>query len=169
MYLELRQILDIVFSSVLSLENFVELKTYVRDHVKLYTENFDDNLKLKHHIMVHPQLLKMLGSSTDSQCIRLEAKHRDSTTVANSSQSRKNASITLVTRHQLVVCGNILERLQTLFLNTLETGKLNSVVLIGNDQHSEFIEDAPSSFQNPRSLVYTNIVEYSNITSCKQY
>jgi hypothetical protein len=82
-YLCLRQILDIVFASEVCEGQLVLLKTLVAGHHKDYVSLFSDNLKPKHHFMLHyPRAIMYVGPLQWIWSTRFESKHGEAKKIA---------------------------------------------------------------------------------------
>lgn len=73
----LLQIIDIVFSPVISDGMTVYLKHFICEHHTLFKELYTRNLIPKHHFMTHyPRCIRKIGQLVNVWGMRYEAKHR---------------------------------------------------------------------------------------------
>lgn len=73
-------------------------------HHKLYCKIFNENLKYKHHVLLHyPRIMRLTGPIRNMSCIRFEAKHKELKATAKVVISRKNPSYTLALKQQLLL------------------------------------------------------------------
>ena len=93
------QIVNIVFSPVLSDGMVCYLKHLTCDHHKMFKLLFPDRRLIpKHHLMIHyPHCIKKLGPLIHIWCMRFEAKHR---VFKRSVKNFKNLTKSLVKQHQ---------------------------------------------------------------------
>jgi len=112
LYLLLRRILDIILAPSLHPNISEILEETIALHHETYLKVFpNETLKPKFHNAIHyPRLLRQVGPLINLSCIRLEAKHRDLTAVAKSTESRKNICYTLALRQQLFFAERLLSR-----------------------------------------------------------
>jgi len=102
LYILLRQILDLLTSSILQIECSELLQTLVAEHHDLYMKYSKFDLKPKYHYMVHYHtMIKKFGPLISMWSMRFEAKHRISKISANTSSNRRNICKTLAIKHQL--------------------------------------------------------------------
>lgn len=95
------KILQIVYSSSISLNDLVNLKMFISDHLKSIIKYFDVDLIPKHHMMVHyPKVIEMIGPLVHLSTLRYESKHRQFTRYAQQSNNFINLSKSLCNRYQ---------------------------------------------------------------------
>lgn len=110
LFLSLRKIVDILLAKNLDLRSSSILRTEIAAHHKLFTDLFQENLKPKHHFLVHyPSIIKKVGPPIHFWAMRGEAMHRPLKQVARSTTSRINIPKTIAIRHQLKFTHKILE------------------------------------------------------------
>lgn len=102
LYLQLRNVLDIVFAPVISSDELILLGVQIEEYLQMHVDCFpDESLKNKHHHLVHyPRLMREVGPLYPLWCMRFESKHQRSKTVMNMSCNFKNVPLTIATRHQ---------------------------------------------------------------------
>jgi hypothetical protein len=101
-FLCLRQILDIVFASEVCEGQLVLLKTLVAEHHKDYVSLFSDNLKPKHHFMLHyPRAIMYVGPLQWIWSMRFESKHGEAKKLAVVNCNFKNTCKSIAQKHQL--------------------------------------------------------------------
>lgn len=112
LYLNLREIIDIIFSRSVSEQKINILKVLVEEHHRLYlSSTFKSYLRPKHHHMVHyPLIMSKVGPLRNLWSMRFESKHKESKTTANITTSRKNITLTLSIKHQLKLCHKLLAK-----------------------------------------------------------
>lgn len=95
----LLQIVNIIFSPVLTEGMTIYLKHLITEHHQLFKKLFPEkNLLPKHHIMIHyPQCIRKVGPILHMWCMRYEAKHKFFKTQI---KSFKNITKTLAKKHQ---------------------------------------------------------------------
>lgn len=95
----LLQIVNIVFSPVLSEGMTIYLKHLISDHHRLFKDLFPAiNLLPKHHFMIHyPRNIRKIGPVLHVWCMRYEAKH---IFFKKQLKSFKNITLTLAKKHQ---------------------------------------------------------------------
>ena len=104
-YLLLRQILDLVFCKRISRDELCLLRTLVAEHHYLYINLFKDNLKPKHHFMVHyARSIRILGPLFWLWSMRFESKHSEAKKTAHVVCNFTNICKTLSCKHQLRYC-----------------------------------------------------------------
>ena len=110
LYLLLRRILDLILAPIIQPQCSVILEQLICEHHELFLELFpNEHLRPKFHFAVHyPGMLPLVGPLSHLWCMRLEAKHRDVTTVADSTESRKNIAYTVALRQQLLFSDRLL-------------------------------------------------------------
>jgi len=101
----LLQIVNIVFSPVLTEGVTIYLKHLIAEHHKLFKYLFPHrNLLPKHHFMTHyPRCIRNIGPILHSWCMRYEAKHNF---FKKQLKSFKNVTMTLAKKHQHHVAYN---------------------------------------------------------------
>lgn len=76
-YLNLLQLLDLVTSSVISIDDLEYLKNIISEHNLLYKDLFGKSLKPKHHFLIHyPTIISKIGPPIYYSSIRFEGKHK---------------------------------------------------------------------------------------------
>lgn len=95
----LLQIVNIVFSPVLSEGMTIYLKHLIINHHQLFKQIFPEiNLLPKHHFMIHyPRSIRKIGPILHTWCMRYEAKHNF---FKQQLKSFKNITKTLAKKHQ---------------------------------------------------------------------
>ncbi|KAL3972940.1 RAD51-associated protein 1 [Sarotherodon galilaeus] len=101
----LLQIVNIVFSPVLSEGMTIYLKHLIIDHHKLFKQLFPTlSLLPKHHFMIHyPRSIRNIGPILHMWCMRYEAKHNF---FKKQLKSFKNITMTLAKKHQSCMAMN---------------------------------------------------------------
>lgn len=111
LYLLLLEIDEIVTATTISQTSLELLATLVEEHHLLYMKLFKENLKPKHHFLVHyPSVISKIGPPHLLSSMRFEAKHKQFKSSAHAIQSRKNLPYTLSKRHQLKFCYRVMSR-----------------------------------------------------------
>lgn len=102
-FLLLRKICDILLSKSVPIDIVYELKNLISNYLTLRLQLFPhDNLKPKHHYMVHyPKLILLLGPLVRVWCMRFEAKHRVLLAYGRNCQNKINIPQSLAIKHQL--------------------------------------------------------------------
>lgn len=102
LYISLRQILDIAFSSCLQKGVEDILNAHVWEHNQFYLNFHNTTEKFKFHILTHyPLLLKRFAVLKNLACLRFEGKHRPSIKTSKTVSTRRNICKTLAIKNQL--------------------------------------------------------------------
>lgn len=87
----LHDMVELLLFHSFKITDLVNLKKIIALHNKLYIETFEENLKPKHHMLIHyPNIIKMAGPLRLFWCMRYEAKHREIKNYTNINFSRVN-------------------------------------------------------------------------------
>lgn len=106
--LVLVQIVEIVLDRSVNENLICHLESLIVAHNIDYVKLFKDNLKPKHHFMIHyAHVMRQLGPLRNLWCMRFEAKHKVLKRIANNTSSRKNLPYTLIVKDQLNVASRI--------------------------------------------------------------
>jgi hypothetical protein len=101
-YLNLRGIVDIVFSKVMHKDTRFFLSILIEEHLKMYLQLFNDSLKPKHRNLLHYcRIIELIGPLSNVSAMRFECKHRESKQTPYVCHNRKNITYTLAMKHQL--------------------------------------------------------------------
>lgn len=102
-FLNFLEIIEIVMSFELTQQSSIpRLKYLISKHNSDYIIIFKDNLKPKHHILIHyPSIILKCGPPRHYWCFRYEAKHKELKMYARAITSRKNICFTLAIKYQL--------------------------------------------------------------------
>lgn len=108
LYKQLREILDIVMSPVLSIEVSYYIESIVNDHHNLFLELFPNkNLTPKHHFMLHyGEAIRRCGPLRHLWCMRFESKHQMAKKVGDLSNNFRNIAVTVATQYSLSTFSN---------------------------------------------------------------
>lgn len=153
--LVLVQIVETVLDRSFSEESICRLESLIAEHHIEYVNLFKDNLKPKHHFMIHyPHIMRKLGPLRNLWCMRFEAKHRVLKNIANNTSSRKNLPYTLMVKEQL----NVASRIQN-------GQKLKKKYKIGKVIQSDFVNINDILKRTPHISVENKVewVEYNSI------
>ncbi|KAJ1525813.1 hypothetical protein ONE63_009016 [Megalurothrips usitatus] len=105
LYLLLNDITSILYAKVLPKDMDKILQVKVKDHHMLYVNLTGEDLKPKHHFLVHyARLFQMMGPFNLIGTVRFEAKHREISQTAGACISRVNLSKTVAIKQQLGFC-----------------------------------------------------------------
>ncbi|XP_044582966.1 uncharacterized protein LOC123263985 [Cotesia glomerata] len=105
LYLCLFDIYDIVMSSTISQSEIIHLEQLIKLHNQLYIESFSENLKPKHHLILHvPSIIKNMGPANEFSYSKYESFHKLSKAQANIVNSRVNIIYTVALKIQLHLC-----------------------------------------------------------------
>lgn len=103
-YILLRKMVSIILCQKVTNENIESLSKLMTEHHKLYRKIFNDNLKYKHHVLLHyPRAMRLTGPIRNMSCIRFEAKHKEIKASAKVVTSRSNPPYTLALKQQLLL------------------------------------------------------------------
>jgi hypothetical protein len=102
LYLQLRQILDIIFSPRVLLQDIELLQGLIAEYLEMRSSLFaSEVLKNKHHHLVHyPRLMKLMGPIVHYWCMRFEQKHQRYKRLMHITNNFRNVPKTVATRHQ---------------------------------------------------------------------
>jgi len=102
-FLQLKDIVELVFAPRLAVGHILMLQTKVQDHLHLYCELFPDKLlKPKQHYMLHyANCMFMFGPLRTCWCMRFESKHYYFARLMRVVNNYKHACKTLAERHQM--------------------------------------------------------------------
>ncbi|XP_066599984.1 uncharacterized protein [Prorops nasuta] len=102
LWILLREIICIIYSSTISNETCKLLSNLVSEHHELYLQLFHKNLKPKHHFLVHyPFIIRKYGPIKYLSSLRFEAKHRHLKNICSNITSRINAPRSNAIKHQM--------------------------------------------------------------------
>lgn len=102
---------DKILSSSFSCNDVNDLKKLASINNKLYTYNFNENLKPKHHFTLHyGTVVEKIGPLSKMMCFRQEAKHKMFKEYAHVTTSRKNICYTLGIKASLDFTHNLLNK-----------------------------------------------------------
>lgn len=109
-YLKLREIMDIIFAPMLSVDELRLLEVLISEYLEMHKTLFVENrLKNKHHHMTHyPRLIREFGPIVRYWCMRFESKHQRAKRLMHICGNFKNVPLTVATRHQYDVAYTLL-------------------------------------------------------------
>ena len=131
--IELIQIVQIIYSPLISKETIHRLKQMIENHLTQFTHLFPSkNIIPKQHYMIHiPDIIKLLGPPVRYSCYSFEAAHKYFKAIAQK-QNFKNLCLSLAKRYQRLVCidfdgdnGN--DDAHPLFASEIKYGVLNAI------------------------------------------
>lgn len=130
LYISLRKIMCMIMQPIVTEDLCKKLENVISAHHKLYLALSGETLKPKHHHLLHyPRIMRRYGPLKHLATIRLEAKHKNLTTVAKSVTSRVNPAHTVAMKIQLQQCYRFTAG--TGFSNVLLTGP--KTLFLAND------------------------------------
>lgn len=95
---------SIILCREITNENIDLLSKLTTQHHKLYCKIFNENLKYKHHVLLHyPYVMRLTGPIRNMSCIKFEAKHKELKASAKVVTSRVNPTYTLALKQQLLL------------------------------------------------------------------
>lgn len=109
------RLVELCLKSSFSPDDLARLRHLIETHHTLYVQLFNDDLKPKHHFLVHyPTVIEDSGPVYKMMCFRNEAKHRGFKQHAHIMPSRRNVCYTLCVKASLqfaydVIHGTFLE------------------------------------------------------------
>lgn len=152
LYINLREILDIVLAYSVSSEVANLLDVLITEHNNQYIALFNKTLKPKFHILTHyPRIMKYVGPLRHIWSMRFESKHRQSKITASITLSRRNITYSLALKHQLILSNRLL-RCHQLEQHELKLGRCL--------QKYVKLDVIPKSFENGS---YYNWIVYNGI------
>lgn len=100
----LLQIMQIVYSRVITEEDVKRLEKLIKKHLELMISVFECLLIPKHHILTHyPRVIRATGPPLNMWSMRYEGKHKFFTSLANRTNNFINIYKTLAMRHQAML------------------------------------------------------------------
>lgn len=100
--INLLEIINIILSFEIPRDLAEHLKYLIKKHHIGYVRLFNDNLKPKHHLMLHyTDVIVQSGPLRNFWCFRYEAKHKEFKSYARAITSRKNICVSLAKKFQL--------------------------------------------------------------------
>lgn len=107
----------------------IYLENLVSEHHELYVEIFNDNLKPKHHFMVHyGTIIRHIGPIRQIWCMRFESKHTFFKSVSKITKNRINLLETFALKTQLSLANLLLNDNESYMTNvTSHTKQLSSM------------------------------------------
>lgn len=147
-FLIFREIVDIVTAPTVN-RNIVEyLRVLITEHHEMYTSLFDDNLKPKHHYMIHyPDLMLILGPLINIWSTRWESAHRPPKQYAHLTNSRVDLPKTLAIKMQLKLCYRLFSRKQFVKKPVWGPRAFNGASLHVLDNYPLFFSKLPSALR----------------------
>ncbi|CAG9773530.1 unnamed protein product [Ceutorhynchus assimilis] len=110
-YYTLIQIIHIIIKPIVNKEQLSFLGLLIKEHHEQYILLFNDNLKMKHHWLLHyPRIISEVGPLCYLSSIRYEAFHKIAKTNAHVVFNRRNIIYTLAIRHQLKLSYRLLSK-----------------------------------------------------------
>jgi hypothetical protein len=101
-FIDLLKILDIIMEPEVLESNLKYLDALIEQHHKFYTKYFKDELKPKHHFMVHySNVIRKVGPLKPLWCMRLEGYHKELKKYASAITSRRNLAYSIMSKEQL--------------------------------------------------------------------
>lgn len=95
-------IMDLLLSKHFDSAKLNYIKLLVCEQNKNYYKLFNENLKPKHHLLIHfVRIIEMAGPPKESWCYRCEAKHKEFKMYCRIMTSRKHICLSLVKKYQL--------------------------------------------------------------------
>lgn len=169
-YLLLLEITDILIAPEISSDTISHLDRLIEEHNRTYITLFGENLKPKHHFMVHyPRIIKLVGPLSLLSSLRFEAKHRELKSIANSTRSRLNIPITIANRLQLQSCYRYFSRLGLEdHVNIGPLVELNTATIMNNEVLSSYYS---IGWYERNGMVYksSNVLYYADENSVPQF
>lgn len=103
LFLDIKDIVEIIFAPVLTIDHIAYLKIRIDDHLQLFKELFPDKTLIpKQHFLIHyPSHILNFGPLRLCWTLRFEAKHYYFKKLAAIGKNFKNITHTLANRHQL--------------------------------------------------------------------
>lgn len=103
MIMHLREICLLVMAFAITTGQIAILKNTIKEYLEIRQHTFADNLRPKHHYMVHYlYLISQFGPLKHVWTLRFEGKHRYFKNVLKHSQNYKNITYSLSEKHQLL-------------------------------------------------------------------
>lgn len=105
LYMNLRQIIDIVTSKVISKHTHELLENLVEEHHELYLKCFTDTLKPKHRLLNHyARIMRITGPLIALSSMRFESFHKKFKNVSKSVTCRKHLLTTFAKKFEFQLC-----------------------------------------------------------------
>lgn len=100
-YTLLRQIIDVLTSPRITVEDTRRLEKLIEQHHNLYRKNYGDLKPKFHHLVHYGRLLRMFGPCVHFWCMRYESQHRPIKTTAEAISSCKDLLYSVATKQVL--------------------------------------------------------------------
>lgn len=161
LYILLRKIMCMVMQPIINDELCKKLENIISTHHKLYLKLLNENLKPKHHFLLHyPRLMQLYGPLKHLASIRLEAKHKNLTNAAKNVSSRVNPAHTVALKVQLQQCYRFTAKEG--FSNRLLTGPKNAMNITNLTDFDNFKSVLPKDMDD--IFYYTSWVNVNGTT-----
>ncbi|XP_076283963.1 uncharacterized protein LOC143210722 [Lasioglossum baleicum] len=142
-YIFLRKIVSIVMCRKVNEKNIDTLTKLITEHHKLYCQVFQEQLKFKHHILLHyPRIMRTTGPIKYMSSARFEAKHKELKATAKVITSRCNPSYTLAIKQQLLLNYRFISRKG--FCQRLDVGPTMCDILKNVKDYDDFKSVIPT-------------------------
>lgn len=113
------KIVTICYSSEIRESDLVKLEYWVKYHLDNMTAVFGIRLKPKHHYMTHyANIVRKVGPLVHMSTMRFEAKHKEFTKIAKSTNNFRNINKTLTIRYQETLLS------KSFYIDQIDHGKL---------------------------------------------
>jgi len=104
-FLTLLKIVDLIMAYTFTENSILNLKQLIKQHNYLYVILFGDNLKPKHHFLIHyPTIIQYSGPPRSYWCMRFEGKHKEIKMYARSTCSRKKYNFNFSKKNSVKIC-----------------------------------------------------------------
>lgn len=102
------ELVELSLSHAFTLEDIETLKQLIENHHSLYINLFEQELKPKHHFVVHyPSIIRASGPIHNMMCFRFEANHKGFKQYSHAIGSRKNICYTLCYKSYLKFANDV--------------------------------------------------------------
>ena len=158
LYLQLKHLIDIIWSSAIHIETHQYLEVVVEDYLTTLVSIFPQGLKPKHHFLVHyARSMKLFGPLGKISCLRNEAKNKVGKNISKVTSSRLNLNKTVAIKHQLMLNYRFISRSSE--YSTYKYGKENIIGTNNIEDFPNFANYLPKNLNDIASLTWIEFQE----------
>lgn len=164
----LSKLVDILLLPRISEDLIVHLNSLISEHNELFVTVFKENLKPKHHFMIHyARVLRESGPLKYLWSFRFESKHQELKAYAKNITSRVNIAYSIALKFSLIFSGKLLKKSD--IFKPISNPKFSKLTL-PEISYFEIIKDNLLSYTLiPENNFQLLSVEYKGTTYSKNY
>lgn len=141
------------------------LKEKIKNHNQLYISLFKENLKPKHHILLHyPTVVLKSGPLKPMWCMRFESKHRELKYYTNAITSRRNLPLSVAKKCAIRFSYNMMMTSSESNVSVIK--RSNSSTNLDNPIYEALIKEMNLDLSN---IVLADHIEYKGTQYKKNY